>query len=325
MASVILIGFGLVRLGRYIANVPHAVVTGFSCGIGGMMLVSQLDIMFGVASPLTRSAGSGFGQLAAVLRHLKDVRAVPLILGLSVIVAATLSAKLSRHAPAPLIGVGLAVLVARFFGFHAKEVGSLSAMLPPLVGFSWNMKEVLATVPSAIGLAFVSAVNILITSRVVEHFRGRHKRMKPADADAELSAYGWANILGGIFGAPPSIGIPARSLAVVRCGGTTRVSNLMHAVFLVAILSLGSGFVQHIPIPALAGVTAWMGLCLLDWSAWRRLPKMSRLDAAAFLVTALAVMSVNAVLAVTIGCSLYGLHWIYQRWMRKPSPIPVYD
>jgi SulP family sulfate permease len=175
------------------------------------------------------------------------------------------------------------------------------------------------------GLAFVSAVNILITSRVVEHFRGRHKRMKPADADAELSAYGAANILGGIFGAPPSIGIPARSLAVVRCGGTTRISNLMHALFLVIILALGSGFVQHIPIPALAGVTAWMGLCLLDWSAWRRLPKMSRLDAAAFLVTAFAVMSVNAVLAVTIGCSLYVFRWLYERWAHRPERIPVYE
>ena len=200
----------------------------------------------------------------------------------------------------------------------------MSGTLPPFVGFTWNTKEVFDAIPSAMGLAFVSAVNILITSRVVEHFRGRHKRMKPADADAELSAYGVANIVGGFFGAPPSIGIPARSLAVVRCGGTTRVSNLVHALVLVAILALGSGFVQHIPIPALAGVTAWMGLCLLDWSAWRRLPKMSRLDAAAFLVTALAVMSVNAVLAVTIGCSLYGLHWIYLRWTR-PSRIAVYD
>jgi len=198
-------------------------------------------------------------------------------------------------------------------------------MLPPLVGFSWSTREVLATIPSAMGLAFVSAVNILITSRVVEHFRGRHKRMKPADADAELSAYGVANIVGGIFGAPPSIGIPARSLAVVRCGGTTRISNLMHALFLIGILSLGSGFVRHIPIPALAGVTAWMGLCLLDWSAWRRLPKMARLDAAAFLVTAFAVMSVNAVLAVTIGCSLYALRWLYLRWLGRPSRIPVYD
>jgi len=101
MASVILIGFGIVRLGRHIAKVPHAVVTGFSCGIGGMMLVSQLDIMFGVASPLTRGAGSGFGQLAAVLRHLSEIRAVPLILGLTVIVAATLSARTANPLSMP--------------------------------------------------------------------------------------------------------------------------------------------------------------------------------------------------------------------------------
>ena len=165
-------------------------------------------------------------------------------------------------------------------------------------------------------------MNILITSRVVEHFRGRHKRMKTSDADAELGAYGIANICAGMFGAPLSVGIPARSLAVVRCGGTTRLSNLLHAVFLMALLWFGAGLASHIPIAALAGVTAWMGLCLLDWSAWRRLPKMSRVDAAAFLATAISVLAVNAVLAVAIGCSLYGLRAIYLKWVRPAERIP---
>jgi len=175
---------------------------------------------------------------------------------------------------------------------------------------------VLTVLPSAFALAFVSSVNILITSRVVEHFRGRHKRAKTSDADAELGAYGIANICGGMFGAPLSVGIPARSLAVVRCGGTTGLANLIHAVVLGAILWVGSGAVAHIPLAALAGVTAWMGLCLLDWSAWRRLPKMSRVDAAAFLATAVSVLAVNAVLAVAIGCSVYGLKFVYMRWVR---------
>ncbi len=157
---------------------------------------------------------------------------------------------------------------------------------------------------------------------MVEHFRGRHKRVKPADADAELRAYGAANLVAGAFGAPPGVGIPARSLAVVRCGGTTPLANLMHAVVLLAILWLGSDFVSHIPIPALAGVTAWMGLCLLDWSAWRRLPKMSRVDAAAFLLTAGAVLAVNAVLAVALGCSLYLVHGVWARRSR-PATVPA--
>jgi sulfate permease, SulP family len=236
-----------------------------------------------------------------------------------VIAAATLAARFSPHAPAPLIGVVLAIAVARFFGLREKEVGTLPSLLPHLAPIGWSVKAVLNMLPAAFALAFVSSVNILITSRVVEHFRGRHKRMTPADADAELGAYGLANLGAGIFGAPLSVGIPARSLAVVRCGGTTPVANLLHALVLVVILWLGSGFVSHIPIPALAGVTAWMGLCLLDWSAWRRLPKMTRVDAAAFLVTVLAVITVNAVLAVAIGCSLYVLHAGWIRLFRPPS------
>jgi len=138
--------------------------------------------------------------------------------------------------------------------------------------------------------------------------------MKVSDADAELGAYGIANICAGMFGAPLSVGIPARSLAVVRCGGSTRLSNLLHAVFLAAILWLGSGIVSHIPMPALAGVTAWMGLCLLDWSAWHRLAKMSRVDATAFLVTAASVLGPGAVPAVAIGCSIYGVRYVWGRW-----------
>src|SRR5437660_830270 len=75
-------------------------------------------------------------------------------------------------------------------------------------------------------------------------------------------------------------------------------------------LRFAAGFVSHIPIPALAGVTAWMGICLLDWSAWRRL--MRRIDAAAFLVTAGAVLAVNAVAAVAIGSGLYAIRYLYQ-------------
>ena len=320
LASLVMIAFWALRLGRHIMRVPHAVVSGFSCGIGAMMVISQLDVICGVASPFTRSAGSTLGQLAAVLNRIGATRLEPLALGLCVIAAATVAARISPHAPAPLIGVALAIMVARVFGLQEKEVGALPSGLPHLAGIHWSLRSAVATLPAAGALAFVSSVNILITSRVVDHFRGRHKRVTPADADAELGAYGLANLGAGLFGAPLSVGIPARSLAVVRCGGTTPVANLLHAVVLVAILRLGSGFVAHTPIPALAGVTAWMGLCLLDWSAWRRLPRMARVDAAAFLATVAAVVTVNAVLAVAIGCGIYAAH---AAWVRVFPPARV--
>jgi SulP family sulfate permease len=304
-ASVIMMALCVMRVGRHIMKVPHAVVSGFSCGIGGMMLVSQLDIILGISSPLTKSSASTVSQLISVVARLGDVRWVPLLLGIIVIGVATAAARISPRTPAPLLGVVLAVVVARLLGVREAEVGNLQTSLPAFAGFSWTAQDVYTVLPSAFALALVSGVNILITSRVVEHFRGRHRPMRAADADAELGAYGIANICAAMFAAPLSVGIPARSVAVVRCGGTTRLANLLHAAFLIAFLLLGAGFVARIPLPALAGVTAWMGMCLLDWSAWRRLPKMNRIDAAAFLLTAVSVLMFNAVLAVALGCAVY--------------------
>lgn len=310
VAAVLMMAFCVLRLGRYVSHVPHAVVAGFSAGIGGIMVISQLDVIFGIAPPKSSSA---VAQMVEAVSQLGHARFAPFLLSGLVIAAAAVCGHYAPRIPAPLVGVTLAGLAAAVFHFHEAEVGSLKLELPPFAGFAWNPEDVLRVIPSGLALAFVTAVNLLMTSRVVEHFRGRHQHMKRGDADAELGAYGIANLCAGIFGAPMSVGIPARSLAAVRCGGTTRMANLMHALFLFLLVKLGSGYLAHIPLAALAGVTAWMGFCLLDWSAWRRLTKMRMIDAGAFLATAVSVLAINAVAAVLIGCLPYLIQYLRDR------------
>ena len=314
-ASVFMLIFCALKLGRHIQKVPHAVVSGFSCGIGAMMFLSQLGVMLGVKTVVDRTSNNMLYQTWQVLSHAGETQVTAVIIGAVVLIAAFASARFAPKAPAPLVGVLSAVAIAAMFGLHEREVGRLPLEIPQFAAFSWTPKDVLRVTPAAFGLAFVSSVNLLITSRVVDHFRGRHQHSNRADADAELGAYGVANMVAGVFAAPMSVGIPARSLASVRCGGTTRLSNLFHGLFIVAFIALGSGFIAHIPIPALAGVTAYIGICLLEWSTWRRLPRMRRVDALAFLSTAAAVLVVNAVLAVAIGCLLYVIHYLF-----APSP-----
>jgi SulP family sulfate permease len=94
-------------------------------------------------------------------------------------------------------------------------------------------------------------------------------------------------------------------------------------VFIFGFIQLGANFVSHVPVAALAGVTAYVGICLLDWSTWHRLPKMRRSDAAAFLVTAVAVLAVNAVAAVALGCSVYAVRWAVYRFRPTPPLQPA--
>ncbi len=48
VASVLMLVFCVLTLGRYAAKVPTSVVAGFSAGIGYIMIVSQLNVIFGV-------------------------------------------------------------------------------------------------------------------------------------------------------------------------------------------------------------------------------------------------------------------------------------
>ena len=233
-ASVFMMIFCVLRLGRYVAKVPHAVVSGFSCGVGAMMVILQLRTLLGLPAVAGESATAARSASSPqVLASLAQSRWQPLFLGAIVIAGAAAvgaaMAAVARGAARRRPGGRRRLRCSA--GASGPSARSRSS-LPPFAGFTWEPTDVIDVLPAALGLAFVTSVNILITSRVVEHFQGRHRPLRAADADAELGAYGIANLCAGVFGAPMSVGIPARSLANVRCGGTTRLSNFLHAVFL---------------------------------------------------------------------------------------------
>lgn len=326
IAGVCLMAFSVMRLGRLITKVPPVVVSGFSCGIGAMMIISQLKTVFGLAPPSGGWAESMAMQLLQVAEQMSGLRWEPLLLAVVVLAAASASGRYSPKLPAPLIGVAAACAVSITTGLHTRQVGHITLAVPDFVSFSWTPRDVLSVFPSALGLALVGAANLLVTSRAVFHFLGDHKRQKRADHDKELGAYGIANVAAGIFGAPISLGIPARSVANVRCGGRTRVSILIHAAFLGLALYVGADWIALIPIAALAAVTAWIGSQLLDWSIWRRLPLMRRSEAWAFLATAIGVQVWNAGAAVALGTAIHyvpsALEWL-RAHARAPHPAPI--
>src|ERR1700761_5559006 len=122
VASVLMMAFCVLKLGRYVSKVPATVVAGFSAGIGAIMVISQLNVLFGVAAP---HGDSSLGQFITVLGELSSGRWGPFVLGGTVMVVAALVMRWSPRLPAPLIGVALSGLVATFFKIHEPQVGTL--------------------------------------------------------------------------------------------------------------------------------------------------------------------------------------------------------
>ena len=220
VASVIMMAFCVIRLGRHIARVPHAVVTGFSCGIGAMMLISQLDIILGVDSAATRSAGSTLAQLGggagADRQH----------------AGSAAGARRGGDGGGDARG---ALVAARSGAADRGRAGGVRGAISglPRARDRRDVVEHAAVrglrVESAgrvHGAAFGVRAGVRFERQHPDHvarggaFPRTAQAIEATDADAELGAYGIANICAGMFGAPMSVGIPARSLAVVRCGGT---------------------------------------------------------------------------------------------------------
>ncbi len=115
-ASVFMLIFCVLRLGRHIQKVPQPVVTGFSCGIGAMMFLSQLGVMLGVKAVVDRTSNNMLYQTWQVLSEISQTQVSALIISGAVIIAAFASAALVPKAPAPLIGVLASVAIAAAFG-----------------------------------------------------------------------------------------------------------------------------------------------------------------------------------------------------------------
>ena len=92
LPSFMIIFFAL-RLGRYVAKVPHAVVSGFSCGVGAMMVILQLRTFLGLPALPSAKSLSSLGQLAQVLSNANHTRWEPLLMGSIVVVGAILIAR----------------------------------------------------------------------------------------------------------------------------------------------------------------------------------------------------------------------------------------
>src|SRR5690606_10173268 len=86
-------------------------------------------------------------------------------------------------------------------------------------------------------------------------------------------------------------------------------------------LLVAKEWIEAVPVPALAGVTIWMGIALLDWSTWRRLHLMRREDAAEFAATAVGILTLNAVVAIALGCAVHAVGRAIPRTTQAKGPF----
>ncbi|TDD43012.1 SulP family inorganic anion transporter [Nonomuraea terrae] len=300
LAGLLLVALALARAGRYMALVPAPVVAGFTVGIACVIGLQQFPHALGV-----RPHDSD--QVPVIAWHaVADFLAAPhwWAAGVTLAVAALLlvGARIRPAVPFSLLAVAAATLVAELAALPLTRIGHLPPGLPaPSLGF-FDLGAIPALLGPAVAVAALAALESLLSAGVADGMSGGHRH----DPDRELFGQGVANLITPLFGGMAGTGAIVRTAVNVRSGAQSRLAALSHALILGGIVYLAAGLVSRIPLAALAGVLLATAVRMVEIGAVRAMIRSTRGDGAVLVLTAVATLMLDTVLAVLLGLVVAG-------------------
>jgi SulP family sulfate permease len=122
-----------------------------------------------------------------------------------------------------------------------------------------------------------------------------------------LIGQGIGNMGAALIGGLPGAGANIRSIVNIEAGGKTRLSGVIHGLFLLAVLLGLYNLVQYIPKAVLAGILVGAGLSCIDFRGLSHLGKVPRADAAVLLVVLVLTVFSDLIIAVAVGLIMASL------------------
>lgn len=303
LSGIFLLAIGLLKLGRFIAFIPSAVITGFTSGIALIIAIGQIDNLLGVTTPGTEGA---LFKLFGYFRGGFSPDWHAIVLGLIVIGTMILwPKKLNTRFPASLLGIILATSVSLGLKWQVPQIGEIpqSVLLADrfnLIQFDWStLPEFIAP---ALTITALGAVESLLCGAVAANMTGIRLQ-----ANQELIGQGLGNMLIPFFGGVPATAAIARTSVGIKAGGQTRLVSIISSIGLLISMFFLAPVMARIPLSALAGVlimTAWR---MNEWSAMSfMLKKRFKTDIIAFSITMIATITLDLTQAILIGTFVVG-------------------
>ncbi|WP_106251947.1 SulP family inorganic anion transporter [Nonomuraea fuscirosea] len=300
LAGLLLVALALARAGRYMALVPAPVVAGFTVGMAGVIGLQQLPHALGV--PAHDSDKIAVVAWHAVMDFLSRPHWWAMSTTLTVAAVLLVVASVRPAWPLSLVVVAAVTLVVELAGLPLARIGHLPAGLPaPSLAFL-DLQVLSSLLAPAVAVAALAALESLLSAAVADNMTGRHRH----DPDRELFGQGVANLVTPMFGGMPGTGAIVRTAVNVRSGAHSRLAALSHALILGAIVYLAAGLVAKIPLAALAGVLLATSVRMVEKDAVRAMFRSTRGDGLVLVLTAVATLTLDTVLAVILGLVVAG-------------------
>ncbi len=301
LSGIVLLLSAVLKIGRLVSYIPAPVITGFPSGIALVIAVGQIDNLFG-----TTSQGTGvIEQFSSYFENGFHVHVPTMLFGIGAMLIMILwPKKLNAKVPGSLLAIIISLIVNLIFEVDGVAVvGAIpkTIFLEDRLTFSYlfdtDFSLIKALIPTACSIAALSMIESLLCGASA----GKMKDEK-LNADRELVAQGFSNLIIPFFGGVPATAALARTSVAIKSGQRTRLTCVIHSlVLLVAMFVLGS-VMPKIPLAALAGVlmiTAWR---MNEWKLIKYFFKRKFVLAIIqYLVTMLVTLFFDLTVAIVVG------------------------
>ncbi len=351
LAGGLQIAAGACRVGQWFRAVSPAVVEGMLAGIGVTIIAKQFHALVDDDPPreivegllaIPQAVVKAFDPPPGADANHREAALIGALTFAVLLAWKSVSPKRLRVIPAAVVGILLAVALNEFGrplieavglpvgpkvddhgGLGVERVQVSANLIDGLVLVTWPGWAVFGSGlvwKAAVTFALIASAETLLCAVAVDGMQSGPRTRY----DKELVAQGIGNLVCGAAGALPMTGVIVRSSANVDAGAKTRLSAVLHGVWLLVFVTALPGFLSRIPAAALAAVLVYTGWKLLGIPSLIHLWRERKSEAAIFLATAVTIVAADLLAGVVLGVFLSAgkLLWVfsYLRVDRRDEP-----
>ncbi len=162
-------------------------------------------------------------------------------------------------------------------------------------------------------IAIVASIETLLCVEATDKL-DPEKRITPTNR--ELKAQGLGNVVSGLIGGLPITQVIVRSSANISFGGKTKISAILHGVFLLVSAIFIAPLLNLIPLASLAAILIMVGYKLAKPSLFKQMYKLGWEQFVPFIATIIAILLTDLLRGITIG-TLFGIFYTLRHSYRN--------
>ncbi|MGB4176846.1 MAG: SulP family inorganic anion transporter [Halanaerobiales bacterium] len=259
-------------------------------GVEGMFLAGALAGLLQILAGLFKTGKlvrylpqpviAGFTNGVAILFFLTalDDALATISITLITVLVLLISLKFFKKLPESLFGLLVGLLVNELFIHSSHVVGDLPFHIPRLT---------------------LGSISALLSAEVTDKMVGDQH-----DSNRELLGQGLGNLVSSLVGGVPVTGAVARSGINVHSGGRTRLSGVLHSIFLLLMVLVFAPVVRRIPLASLAAILMVASVRTADWKSIRLLPRARWTYGGIMIITTVLTVVMDLAVAVIVGVIL---------------------